>query len=101
MGVPKGMPLIHTYWFQMPRHQIVSPPSSETDSDRSNEQHTVSEALYNSLQLADALQRAQDYATAANELAAIFGSKLFLRCSKPVQALVVQHTAMAIEHCDA
>ncbi|KAL4853854.1 F-box protein [Chlorella vulgaris] len=85
----------------MPRRQIVSPPSSETDSDRSNDQHTVSEALYNSLQLADALQRAQDYATAANELAAIFGCKLFLRCSKPVQALVVQHTATAIEHCDA
>ena len=77
--------------------------SSDTDSDSSDGlsgRQQVQEAAYRQLELAAALQRPADYATAAGELAAVLRHLYATRCSKAVQALLVEDVALAIDSCD-
>lgn len=80
------------------RHQQAS---SDSGSDSDGAQRAVAEALYLSLQLAAGLRRPADFAVAALELAAIVRHLYAERCSKPVQALILQDVALAIDTCDA
>jgi hypothetical protein len=75
-------------------------PDSDTESDN-EDVPPIEEPLYQSLQLAAALQRPADFATAAAELAAVIRHLWSSRCSKAVQAQVVRDVALAIDCCDA
>ncbi|KAL4439863.1 hypothetical protein ABPG75_002864 [Micractinium tetrahymenae] len=83
-----------------PRRQAASDSDSSSGSDVGAGRQ-LSPELYASLQLAAALRRFDDFATAVRELAALlralYGSG---RCAKQVQAAMAEDAALAIEACD-
>ncbi len=85
------------------RPQRRSAPSDSDSSSASEHGHSrqLSVELYASLQLSEALQRADDFATAAAELAALL-RELYAsgRCAKAVQAAMAHDAKVAIEACD-
>lgn len=83
----------------MQRRRRLQAPHSDSDSD-AHVPEAIGETLYQSLQLAAALQRPADFATAAAELAAIVRHLWSSRCSKAVQAQVVQDITLSIHCCD-